>query len=105
MQTKSNGSLPSVGSIADVHSDNTLNVKGDFLLKSSESIVVDNSTADATGSGKQTEDPKCQLQFDEESQICSVDGSKITSKPDSGRRELFSPCLNLCIAPPGMSFL
>ncbi|KAI6695497.1 hypothetical protein NL676_023207 [Syzygium grande] len=100
VQTKSNGSLPSVGSIADVHSDNTLNVKGDFLLKSSESIVVDNSTADATGSGKQTEDPKCQLQFDEESQICSVDGSKITSKPDSGRRELFSPCLNLCIAPP-----
>ncbi|KAF8015416.1 hypothetical protein BT93_H1042 [Corymbia citriodora subsp. variegata] len=96
VETKSNGALPSVESIADVNSDNTLNVEGD----SSQSIVVDNSTADATGSGKQSEDPKCQLQIGEESQKHSVDGSKITSKPDSGRRESFSPCLNLSIAPP-----
>lgn len=100
VETKSSGASPSVGSIADVNSDNTLNVKRDFLLKSSRSIVVDNSTADATGSGKRTEDSKCRLQTGEESQKFSVDGSKITSKPDSGRRELYSPCLNLSIAPP-----
>lgn len=105
VETKSNGASPSVGSRADVNSENTLNVKGDFLLKSSQSVVVDNSTADDTGSGKQTEDSICPLQIGEESQIFSVDGTKISSKPDSGRRKLFLPCLNLSIAPPGMSFL
>lgn len=100
VEMKSDGALPSVGSIADVNSDNTLNVKGDSLLMSSQSIMVDNSTTDATGSGKQTEDPKGQLQIGEDSQICSVDGTKIMSEPDSGRIELFLPCLNLSIAPP-----
>ncbi|XP_048135856.1 uncharacterized protein LOC115740235 isoform X2 [Rhodamnia argentea] len=100
VETKSAGALPSVGSIADVNSDSTFNVKGDSLLMSFPRIMVDNSTADATGSGKRTEDPKCQLPIGEDSQICSVDGTKITSEPDSGRRELFLPCLNLSIAPP-----